>query len=135
MGRRYARLAIALVMGSCGGGQRGGGRTAGYCASYDYTDAMFGEPAHVGFCSPTRAECEEIAQRYATYHQMQMACAPAPTIFCWQFSDPSYSSDLSCFATMDECTESAASASSGPSDPELAALLGPTPPPGPCTQR
>ena len=92
----------------------------GYCASYDYVDALFGEPAHTEFCKPTEAECREVAARYAQYHNMQMECVASSSMHCYGYEDASR--DENCFITAQECEKARSYDSSDQVDPVLAEL-------------
>jgi hypothetical protein len=118
--RPYAMILLACV--ACGGrqGGGGGGATVGYCASHDYVDAMFGEPAHIEFCKATEAECRASAAEFAEHHGMQMSCVASSTMYCYGYEDGS--GEESCSITAQECERSRAADRSDQVDPVLAEL-------------
>jgi hypothetical protein len=112
---------ISLVLAGCGGSQSGGGAVVGYCASYDYVDAMFGEPAHIEFCSVNEGDCRASAEQFAKYHAMEMECVPSTVMHCYGYQDTTYGGPK-CSITAEECEKARAADVSDDVDPVLAEL-------------
>ena len=124
---------LTLAFLACAGAQGGSGKVSGYCAEYDYVDALFGEPAHLEFCMVTETECREAAARWAQYHGMQMECFPSSVMHCYGYEDASR--EESCFISMEACEKARAADPSDEVDPVLAELGAVPVPKTPCTRR